>query len=165
MRTVLTSAVLGAAAFALAACDGGSDREEVAVPGGTVTSEGSGADQSVTIEGADGQRVVYGSGSAASAENTPAFARPYPGSEVQQSVQVPGQEGGMLVFSTDANPDTVIAYYQARAEEAGFVSGTSMTQDQTRMYGAENPEGGDLAVVVAPVDGASTVTVTWSAAG
>ena len=163
MRTLITSVVLGAATIALAACDGGADREGVAVPGGVVTTAGSGADQSVTVEGADGQRVVVGSGASATATSAPAFAQPYPGAQVQQSVQVPGQQGGMLVFSTDANPDTVIAYYQARAEEAGFVSGTSMTQDQTRMYGAENPEGGDLAVVVAPVDGASSVTVTWSA--
>lgn len=163
MRTLITSVVLGAATIALAACDGGADREEVAVSGAVVTTEGSGADQSVTVEGADGQRVVVGSGASATATSAPAFAQPYPGAQVQQSVQVPGQQGGMLVFSTDANPDTVIAYYQARAEEAGFVSGTSMTQDQTRMYGAENPEGGDLAVVVAPVDGASSVTVTWSA--
>ena len=130
-----------------------------------MTAEGSGEDQTVTVQGADGQSVVFGSGSAASAAGAPAFAQPYPGGQVQQSVTAPGQGGGMLVFTTDANPDTVIAYYRARAEEAGLVSGATMTQDQTRMYGAEGPEGGDLAVVVAPADGASNVTVTWSAAG
>ena len=53
MRTLITSVVLGAATIALAACDGGADREEVAVSGAVVTTEGSGADQSVTVEGAD----------------------------------------------------------------------------------------------------------------
>lgn len=164
MRTLITSAMLGAATIALAACEGGNEREQVTVPGGVVTTEGSGADQSVTVEGADGQRVVLGSGASATAASAPTFAQPYPGAEVQQSVQVPGQQGGMLVFSTDANPDTVIAYYRERAGEAGLADGANMTMGDTRQYAAQ-ADGQSLTVVVQPQGARSVVQVAWESAG
>lgn len=158
MRIVPTAAVLSATALALAACTDASDRDEAAAPGQTTAAEGSGAER--------GEAIDTG-GDLAAAETSvpgaPVYARPYPGAEVQQSVQVPGEDGGMLVLRTDAHPDTVIAYYQQRAEEAGMASGAQMTQGDTRMYGAVSPDGSELNVVVAPVQGQSTVTVTWSA--
>lgn len=158
MRIVPTAAVLSATALALAACTDAADRDEAGAAAETAAAEDSGAERGAAVDTGGDQAAPE-----AVVAGAPVYAQPYPGAEVQQRVQVSGEDGGMLVLRTDAHPDTVIAYYQQRAEEAGMASGAQMTQGDTRMYGAVSPNGAELNVVVAPVQGQSTVTVTWSA--
>lgn len=158
-------AILAAAVLGLSACtDTSEDRTEVDGPGGTVRTEGSGADQTVIVEGDQGGTVVTGAGAEAAA-NAPAYAQPYPGAEVTSAVQAPGDAGGMVMFRSDANPDTIINYYRQRAEEAGMGAGAVTSSGGTRQYAAEADSGAGMAVVIVPSGGSSTVTVTWDAAG
>lgn len=163
--------VIGAAtaALLLAGC-GEQDEERVVVPtpegAASVTTRGGEGDETITVEGPGGERLVAGSGAGASAAGAPGFAQPYPGARMQQSVEAPGQGGGMLVFTAPAAPETVIAYYQARAQEAGMAPGLEMTQGETRVFQAQDDaSGANLGVVVTPADGTSSVQLTWSAGG
>lgn len=163
---------LGAALTAglLAAC-GDSDSERITVPteGGmaTVTTQGDSETGTMTIEAPDGSRTVIGAGSAASAGSAPDFAQPYPGARVEaaQVAERDGERGGILSFTTDAHPDTVIDFYRQRAGEAGLSAGASVRQGDSRMYQAEGQGGANLVVVVTPVEGRTSAQVTWSAAG
>ena len=151
------------AAALLAGCSGGDSNEgaEVRTEGGSLRTEGSGAETTTVIEGEDGVTASAGAGSAAVSDTGPVFARPYPGSRVVSSVTSPSDDGGLITFQTEAPVDTVIAYYRARAEEAGFNSLAEVTMGQDRHFGAEATSGGAFNVVVTPQGDQSTVTVTW----
>jgi hypothetical protein len=162
---VLTASAL--AAVSLAACgDGDAAPDETTVyrsEEGSVTTSGEGADQTVVIENADGSGAVVGSGAGATVTG-PDYARPYPGSRIVSTIDAGADQGGMTVFETDANPDTIVAYYRGRAEEAGLSSGASMTMGDTRQFAFEGENGEGLTVIVTPQDGRSTVNVAWDAA-
>ena len=164
---VLTASAL--AVVSLAACG---DRDGAAAPDettvyrseeGSVTTSGEGEDQTMVIEAADGSGAVVGSGAGATVTG-PDYARPYPGSRIVSTVDAGADRGGMTVFESDANPDTIIAYYRERAEEAGLSSGANMTMGEMRQYAAESDSGQSLTVVVTPQDGRATVNVAWEAA-
>lgn len=152
------------AALSLAACGGGSDEETVyRSEEGSVTTSGEGEDQTMVIENADGTGAVIGSGAGATVTG-PDYARPYPGSRVVSTINAGADQGGMTVFESDANPDTIIAYYRERAADAGLSSGASMTAGETRQFAFEGENGEGLTVIVTPQDGRSTVNVAWEAA-
>lgn len=162
---------LAGAALLLAGC-GDREQERVRVPTdegmATVTTEGDSESGTMTIEAPDGSRTVIGAGSAASAAAAPAFAQPYPGAQVEaaQIAERDGERGGILSFTTDAHPDTVIDFYRQRADEAGLSAGASLRQGESRVYQAEaEGVGASLMVVVTPVDDRASVQVTWSAGG
>lgn len=154
----------------LAAC-GDRDSEGITVPTedglATVTTEGDSETGTMTIVAPDGSRTVIGAGSAAAAAGAPAFAQPYPGATVEaaQTARQGDQHGGILTFTTDAHPDTVIDFYRQRAEGAGLQAGASVRQGESRMYQAEGQDGANLVVVVTPVEGRTSAQITWSAAG
>ena len=158
----LVLTVSAVAALALAACGDRSEGTEVRTEDGTVTATGEGEDASVVVEGADGTGVVMGAGAAAAVAG-PAWARPYPGARVMTSVDA-GSGDGATTFETDANPDTVIAYYRERAGEAGLADGANMTMGDTRQYAAQ-ADGQSLTVVVQPQGSRSVVQVAWESAG
>ena len=98
----------------------------------------------------------------------PAFAAVYPGAEISGSPTVangPDGRGGIISFTTEADPDTVVAFYRQQAETAGLSSTMGMNQGRARAYGAmaaDNPAT-SLRVVADPVDdGATSVQLTWS---
>jgi hypothetical protein len=98
----------------------------------------------------------------------PAFAAVYPGSEVSGSPTVangPDGAGGIISFTTAADPDTVVAYYRQQAEAAGLSSTMGMNQGKARAYAAmaaDNPAT-SLRVVADPLDdGVTSVQLTWS---
>ena len=98
----------------------------------------------------------------------PAFAAVYPGAQVsgpQTMANGPDGPGGIVSFTTDADPDTVVAYYRRQAEAAGLSSVMAMNQGQARAYAAAaaDNDGTSLRVVADPVDDGSTaVQLTWS---
>jgi len=78
----------------------------------------------------------------------------------------PDGEGGLVTFTTAATPDEVVAFYRARAEEAGLISVMGMNQGDARAYGAAGGQAGatNLQVVAAPGAGGETsVQLSWSA--
>jgi len=105
---------------------------------------------------------------AAEASGTPAFATVYPGGQVSGSPTVangPDGTGGIVSFTTPADPDTVVAFYRQRAEAAGLSSIMGMNQGEARAYGAVAADnaGTSLRVVADPVDdGVTSVQLTWS---
>lgn len=98
----------------------------------------------------------------------PAFAAVYPGGQVSAPQTVaagPDGPGGIIAFTTDADPDTVVAWYRRQAEAAGLSSVMAMNQGKARAYGAAAADnaGTSLRVVADPVDdGATAVQLTWS---
>lgn len=98
----------------------------------------------------------------------PAFAVLYPGGAVEGepvTAQGPAGPGGLVTFTTEADPDAVVAFYRQRAEAAGLASVMSMNQGDARAYGAAmNASGARVEVVASPVEtGQTSVQLTWSA--
>ncbi|MCZ8088127.1 hypothetical protein [Brevundimonas sp.] len=97
----------------------------------------------------------------------PAFAATYPGAEIEQATlsEADGAAGGLMVFTTEAPAEEVIAFYRARAEAAGLAPTMAMAQGDTQAYGAAHPQSGATLSVVASPDGARTsVQLSWSGA-
>ena len=98
----------------------------------------------------------------------PAFAAVYPGGRTTGPLTVangPDGPGGIISFTTEADPDTVVAWYRQRAETAGLSSIMGMNQGKARAYGAMAADnaGKSLRVVADPVDeGTTSVQLTWS---
>lgn len=106
---------------------------------------------------------------APAAPGAPAFAVVYPGGASSGPATVargPDGPGGILIFTTDATPDTVIGFYRQRAEAAGLASVMAMNTGETRAYGAASADGSGklLRVVATPVeDGPTSVQLDWTA--
>jgi len=106
---------------------------------------------------------------AAPADNgaDPAFTETYPGARVEQATrgEAGGADGGLVVFTTDAPAEDVIAFYRDRAETAGLAPTMAMTQGDTHAYGAAHPQTGTTLSVVASPDGERTsVQLSWTGA-
>ena len=104
----------------------------------------------------------------AAASGAPDFAVLYPGAVLDApAVTASGASGpgGMATYTTDADPDTVIAFHRARAEAAGLSSAMAMNQGESRAYGAADPGRGASLQVVASATGAgpTLVQLSWSA--
>lgn len=100
----------------------------------------------------------------------PAFAALYPGAVVEgppMTAQGPGGPGGIVSFTTDADPETVVAFYRSQAETAGLSTIAALTQGGVRAYSAGDGASGAgklLSVVATPgEDGPTEVQLTWTA--
>ena len=106
------------------------------------------------------------------APGAPAFAVVYPGSSVSAPATVaqgPSGPGGIVVFTTEATPDAVVAFYRAQAESAGLKPITAMNQGEARAFSAGDGAVGRgqlMSVVATPVEGGPTsVQLDWTAGG
>lgn len=102
------------------------------------------------------------------APGAPAFAALYPGATMDApAITASGASGpgGIATYTTDADPDAVIAFHRARAEASGLSSAMAMNQGEARAYGAASPDSGaSLQVVASAVeDGPTSVQLSWSA--
>lgn len=103
------------------------------------------------------------------APGAPAFAVVYPGGSVSGPATVArgpdGSPGGILSFTTEASPETVVAFYRQQAEAAGLSSVMAMDQGGARAYGAVAQDRGDKLHVVATAvdDGPTNVQLDWTA--
>lgn len=97
----------------------------------------------------------------------PQFAAVYPNAEIEGdplTAAGPAGPGGVVTFLTDAQPETVIAFYRERAEAAGLATMMSLNQGEARAYGAQKQAtGASLNVVAAPSETRTSVQLTWSA--
>lgn len=102
------------------------------------------------------------------APGAPAFAALYPGATMDApAITASGASGpgGIATYTTDADPDAVIAFHRARAEASGLSSAMAMNQGEARAYGAANPDSSASLQVVASAteDGPTSVQLSWSA--
>ena len=101
------------------------------------------------------------------APGAPDFAALYPDAVVEAPATTGDGDagpGGLVTFTTEADPETVIAFYRERAEASGLASVMAMNQGDAQAYGAADPEGANLQVVAAPTEeGPTSVQLSWSA--
>ena len=104
---------------------------------------------------------------AGAAVAVPQFAVVYPDAEVEGDPLTAGGAagpGGVVTFTTDAEPEAVIAFYRERAEAAGLATMMSLNQGEARAYGAQKQAtGASVNVVAAPSEARTSVQLTWSA--
>jgi hypothetical protein len=103
----------------------------------------------------------------ATGSDGPAFAETYPGAEIEQATlgEADGSDGGLMVFTTEATPEQVVAFYKGKAEASGLSPTMAMAQGDTHAYGAAHPQTGATLSVVASPDGERTsVQLSWSGA-
>ncbi|MGV3578096.1 hypothetical protein [Brevundimonas sp.] len=102
------------------------------------------------------------------APGAPDFAALYPGAVLDAPAVIASSAagpGGLATYTTDADPDAVIAFHRAHAEAAGLASANVMEQGEARAYGATSADGGkNLQVVASATEaGPTSVQITWSA--
>lgn len=107
-------------------------------------------------------------GGSAAAPGAPAFTVLYPGGVLDApavTASGPAGPGGVATYTTDADPDAVIAFHRARAEAAGLTTAMAMNQGQARAYGAArtDTEASFQVVASATEEGPTSVQLTWSA--
>lgn len=148
---------------ALAACGG--DNEPKA-PAASETAAPAAAPEAVEAAPATNAVVT----ATPAAPNAPDFAVLYPdATPVGPATMARGPvgAGGILTFTTEADPDAVVAFYRERAEATGLVTIASMNQGGARAYSAgdgANGTGKLLSVVATPGEGGPTnVQLSWTA--
>lgn len=111
-----------------------------------------------------------GAAAAPAAGGAPDFAVIYPGAELKgpaTEAQGPSGPGGIVQFTTDADPETVIAFYRQRAEAAGLKQINSMNRGDAQAYSAgdgANGRGQLLQVIATRIEGGPTdVQLDWTA--
>ncbi|MBX9616520.1 MAG: hypothetical protein K2X25_13060, partial [Caulobacteraceae bacterium] len=109
-----------------------------------------------------------GSAGVPAAPGAPAFAVLYPGATLDEpalSASGPAGPGGLVTYTTEADPAAVITFYEDRAAAAGLLPVMAMNQGDARAYGAADADGGvSLQVVASPTEtGATSVQLTWVA--
>ena len=152
------------ATLAAAGCGQGPAQDAVA-------SDEAAVDTAATAAPAAAAPVAARTVAAPAAPGAPVFAVVYPGGTVSGPATVaqgPDGPGGIRSFTTDAAPETVVAFYRQRAEAAGLASVMAMNQGEARAYGAaaEDGSGKLLRVVATPVEnGPTSVQLDWTAGG
>lgn len=103
------------------------------------------------------------------AANAPAFAVIYPGGEIKRPAtlaQGPEGPGGMIEFTTEASPETVIAFYRQKAEAAGLKPINSMNRGDAQAYSAGDGVDGRgqlMQVIATRIEGGPTdVQLDWT---
>lgn len=103
------------------------------------------------------------------APNAPDFAVLYPDATPVGPATLargPSGPGGIMTFTTPADPDAVVSFYRERAEAAGLATIASMNQGGTRAYSAgDGTSGGKLLRIIATPteDGPTNVQLDWTA--
>ena len=160
-RTLSAAALLAASAWV-----GCSPRAAAAAPADAAAAAEVATD---AVAAAPAARAAAPSAAAPAAPGAPVFAVIYPGATPDGAVtlaQGPSGPGGSLTFTTDATPETVVAFYRQRAEAAGLKPINALNQGESRAYsagdGADGP-GKLLSVVATPVEnGPTSVQLMWS---
>ncbi len=158
---------IGVLAFSmgLSACDGPAAPQDEAL---TATTEKVETPEAVASAPRPYNAPVADAVPAEVIAGAPTFAALYPGAQADGApvaASGPNGPGGLITFNTDATPDSVVAFYRQRAEQAGLASIMAMNQGEARAYGAAaRDRGASLQVVAAPgEDGLTSVQLSWSA--
>lgn len=161
------AATAAVAAMVLAGC---SDRKPAddAAAAGDVAAEAA----IPAAEPAAGPKAASPAGAAGAlpaAPGAPIFAVIYPGAELKGPATVaqgPAGPGGIVQFTTDADPQSVIAFYRQRAEGAGLKQINSMNRGDAQAYSAgdgANGRGQLMQVIATRIEGGPTdVQLDWT---
>ncbi len=169
MKRIVAVIVLACAGAGLTAC--GPQGDSVTENASAATADAAAAPTEVAATPAatpEPSPAVDARAGAPAAPGAPAFAVIYPAATLDAPAVIangPTGPGGLATYSTDAEPDAVIAFHRAKAEAAGLTSAMEMNQGEARAYGATSRDGGkNLQVVASAVeDGPTSVQLTWSA--
>jgi hypothetical protein len=160
-RLSILAAGLALVSLGLAGCsESGSRAEAAGAPEATSRAE-------VPAPAAAVPAVASTPDAPATGSAGPAFAETYPGAEIEQATrgEADGTDGGLMVFTTEAAPGQVIAFYKGKAEVAGLAPTMAMAQGDTHAYGAAHPQtGATLSVVASPDGDRTSVQLSWSGA-
>ena len=164
MKRILAAFALSCAAVLPVACDRSSAKNSAheAVP-----VESSGGPMTNASDAPPATPAVPATGPLA-APGAPAFASLYPGATLEAPAVTASSAtgpGGIATYTTDADPDAVIAFHRAAAEAAGLASSMEMNQGEARAYAATNAEtSANLQVVASSTEaGPTSVQLSWSA--
>lgn len=166
MKRILAVMALACAAALVAACDPKAESPAAAeVPEPAVSAEATPPTAPASTPAVPPPAPAGGS---AAASGAPAFTVLYPGAVLDAPVVTasgPAGPGGVVTYTTDADPDAVIAFHRARAEAAGLTTAMAMNQGEARAYGAASTDTGASFQVVASAteEGPTSVQLTWSA--
>ncbi|WP_298162428.1 hypothetical protein [Brevundimonas sp.] len=166
MKRILAVIALSCAAALVAACDPKAENSAAAeVPEPVASAEA--APPTVPASTPTAAPPAPAGGSPA-APDAPSFTVLYPGGVPDApavTASGPAGPGGVVTYTTDADPDAVIAFHRARAEAAGLTTAMAMNQGEARAYGAASTDTGASFQVVASAteDGPTSVQLTWSA--
>lgn len=167
MKRLMAALTVAAAAALPAACDRAPRGEAVDATSETAAAATPAPTETVVPAPASTPAEPAPTGTAA-APDAPAFAVLYPGATIEGpavTASGPAGPGGMVTYTTEADPDAVIAFHRARAEAAGLATSMAMNQGEARAYGAAKPAvGAVLQVVASPTEaGETSVQLSWSA--
>lgn len=164
-RSLAATAVV--AAMVLAGCSEREPAKEAAAADATAVEAAAPA-----ADAAPAARPTPPAGAAAArpaAEGAPAFAVIYPGGVLKGPATVaqgPQGPGGIVEFTTDASPETVIAFYRQKAEAAGLKPINSMNRGDAQAYSAGdgvNGRGQLMQVIATRIEGGPTdVQLDWT---
>jgi hypothetical protein len=163
-RSLAATAVVGV--MVLAGCSEGPAEDASAA--GDVATEAS-APAAGTVGPANVTPPAGAAGALPAADGAPAFAVIYPGAELKGPATVaqgPAGPGGIVQFTTDADPEAVIAFYRQRAEAAGLRQINSMNRGDAQAYSAgdgANGRGQLMQVIATRIEGGPTdVQLDWT---
>lgn len=146
-------------ALGLTACEGSSDAAPSAGRGVTASAPTATAPDPIERAQLAPAELVF--------PGAPAFAALYPGAVVEGDPTIAdgvAGPGGLLTFSTEAEPGAVVDFYKRRAEASGLSPVMAMNQGEAIAYGAGSAEGATIQVVASPSeDGGTSVQLSWSA--
>ncbi len=158
MQRIFVAVAVGAA-LTLTACGKKDDKTVYSDGKNTVTASSSG--DHMTITGANGEKVEFGSGASA---KLPAYLPLFPGAKITASFSGQGKDGagGVVSFHTSAAPADVIAFYKQKAVAAGMADAMNMETGGTMMYAANNEKAKtQLSVTATKAADGSDAQVTW----
>ncbi len=159
MKRTTAAMALAASAALLMACGPDAEKSETAnaesTAGTTVATP-----STPVIDAPAPPEVVAAPSGPAAAPGAPSLDQP------AVTASGPAGPGGLVTYTTEADPEAVIAFYKARAEAAGLASTMAMNQGEARAYSAVGSgAGSNLQVVASPTDaGETSVQLSWSGA-
>jgi len=158
MRRIFTVVMIGAA-IGLVGC-GKTDTKTYSDGKGNNVSVSNTGDH-MTITGANGEKVEFGTGANA---KMPSYLPLYPGAKVTASFSGQGKDGsgGMVAFHAAATPADIIAFYKQKAASAGMADTMNMDAGGTMTYMASNEKAKTtLSVSATKGSDGSDGQVTW----
>lgn len=167
MRLTINLGLAAGLALALSACGGEKAEQRITTSDGSTikVQEGDGEGEAkITASNAEGSATMTTGGAGQWPAAAASYAPAYPGGAVSASFAGSSKEasGGMVTFTTSDSPDKVIAFYKAKAEEAGLGQVSSMDINGAKIFGAKDEQSGrSLSIQANVTDGKTSAAVTF----
>ncbi len=169
MRLALIAAA--ATAVLLAGCGKTENKADEASTPATAASGAAGTPAPSVAEAgtdatAEAPKVVIPGKTGDATLKTPDFAPLYEGGKLTSSVSGLSKgdtNSGTYVYSVDATPEAVTAFYKEKGEAAGLKTSLDADMGQARMYaGTDEAANRGMQVIASTAQGKTTVQVMWA---